>query len=287
MTACMNGEAPYRKMILIPTDFSRVCENAIGHGHEIAMRLGYSVTFLHVVPPGQVGKPSDGWASAATRKFRRLYTMKEPVESSLLIRTGNLFKVINKIAGQMHPNLMVLGTHGKQGMQYLYGSYALRIVLDAPCPVIVVHNRPFLKGYRNILVPVHGLMDACQTALWLIRLHKTFGSRVLLFRMAEADKSVDKNLRDIQLAIGSGLTSAGVQWDSAESDFKIDFTSQVLELASGMNADLIMTMPGSGDYRFSFVAWNERLMFNPSEIPVMCLNQLEPDDKWCEWMAEH
>ncbi len=283
----MNVVAPYRKLILIPTDFSRVCENAIGHGYEIARHLGYSLTFLHVVSPGPDGKHSDGWASPATRGFRKLYCIKEPVRSSLSIRTGNLFTMINKVAGQLHPNLMVLGTHGKHGLQYLYGSYALRVVLDAPCPVIVVHNRPILNGYRNILVPVHGLMDACQTALWLIRFHGIFGSRVLLFRMAEADKNVDKNLRDIQVAIGSGLTAAGVPWDAAESDLKKDFSSQVLELASGIKADLIMTIPGSGDYRFSFVAWNERLMFNPSEIPVMCLNQLEPDDKWCEWMAEN
>ena len=283
----MSGAAPYRKLILIPTDFSRVCENAIAHGFEIARRLEYSLKVLHVVSPGAEGKNSDGWASPATRDFRKLYTMKEPVSSSLSIRTGNLFKVINKMAGQLHPNLMILGTHGKHGLQYLYGSYALRVVLDAPCPVIVVHNRPVLNGYRNILVPVHGLMDACQTALWLIRFHAVFGSRVVLFRMAEADKGVDKNLRDIQLAIGSGLTSAGVPWDAAKSNIKMDFSSQVLEMASGMCADLIMTIPGSGDYRFSFVAWNERLMFNPSQIPVMCLNQLEPDDPWCEWMAEN
>ena len=287
MTTLMNGVTLYQKLILIPTDFSRVCENAIGHGYEIARHLGYSLTFLHVVQPGPGGKPSDVWASPALRDFRKLYNMKEPVRSSLTVRTGNLFKVINKVAGQLHPNLMVLGTHGKHGLQYLYGSYALRVVLDAPCPVIVVHNRPVLNGYRNILVPVHGLMDACQTALWLIRFHSIFGSRVLLFRMTETDKEVDKNLRDIQMAIGSGLSAAGVSWDAAESNPKMDFSSQVLELASGMGADLIMTIPGSGDYRFSFVAWNERLMFNPSKIAVMCLNQLEPDDNWCEWMAEH
>jgi nucleotide-binding universal stress UspA family protein len=287
MKASMNGNAPYRKLILIPTDFSRVCENAIHHGYEIARRLEYSLSFLHVVSPGPEGKRAGGWASPATRDFRKLYCMKEPVRSSLSIRKGNLFKVINKVAGQLHPNLMVLGTHGKHGLQYLYGSYALRVVLDAPCPVIVVHNRPVLNGYRNILVPVHGLMDACQTTLWLIRFHKIFGSRVMLFRMAEADKGVDKNLRDIQRAIGSELTTAGVPWDADESNLKMDFSSQVLELASGMSADLIMTIPGSGDYRFSFVAWNERLMFNPSEIPVMCLNQLEPDNQWCEWMAEN
>jgi hypothetical protein len=39
----------YNNVILIPTDFSEVCNNAIHHGVELANFLHYQVYILHVV----------------------------------------------------------------------------------------------------------------------------------------------------------------------------------------------------------------------------------------------
>ena len=38
---------------------------------------------------------------------------------------------------------------------------------------------------------------------------------------------------------------------------------------------MIMTMPGEDVPGFNFSAWNERLMFNEAQIPVMCVNPIE------------
>jgi nucleotide-binding universal stress UspA family protein len=276
---------PFSRSILIPTDFSRVCENAIHHGYELAKGLGYSITFLHVAPPeGKEGPTTPGWSDPATRNFRDLYVMNDPVKTGLVIRYGNLFKEINRMAEKVRPNLMILGTHGKQGMQKLYGSYALRVVLDAPCAVIVVHTQPFNLGYRKILVPVHGEIDPAQTAVWLIRMHTLYQSHVSLLRMTETDEDLNKRFREVLSGIIQKLAAAKVPFEISASDLHEDFSTQVLKFAGMIKADLIMTIPGSGDHRFSFSAWNERLMFNDDLIPVMILNQMDSTEEWCRWM---
>lgn len=276
----------FTRSILIPTDFSRVCENAIDHGYELAKRLNYSIHFLHVASKENRHEGSSGLINPATENFRKMYIMNDPVKTRLLIRYGNLFSEINRSAGKLHPNLLILGTHGKKGIQRLYGSYALRVVLDAPCAVIVVHTKPFSQGYRNILVPLHGELDAGQTATWLITMNSLFPVNVLILRMKETDEDLNKKLLAVQTEITGRISENKVVFRVSEADEQEDFSTQVLRMADACHSDLIMTIPGSGDHRFSLSKWNERLMFNDSEIPVMILNPLDYSEEWRGWMKE-
>ena len=39
----------YNSIVLIPTDFSDICNNAISHGVKLAKFLGYKVCILHII----------------------------------------------------------------------------------------------------------------------------------------------------------------------------------------------------------------------------------------------
>ena len=42
-------EIQYNNIVLIPTDFSEVCNNAVSHGVKLAKFLGYKACVLHVI----------------------------------------------------------------------------------------------------------------------------------------------------------------------------------------------------------------------------------------------
>ena len=42
-------EKKYNNIVLIPTDFSEVCGNAVSHGVKLAKFLGYKVFILHII----------------------------------------------------------------------------------------------------------------------------------------------------------------------------------------------------------------------------------------------
>ena len=42
-------EKKYNNIVLIPTDFSEVCGNAVSHGVKLAKFLGYKVCILHII----------------------------------------------------------------------------------------------------------------------------------------------------------------------------------------------------------------------------------------------
>jgi nucleotide-binding universal stress UspA family protein len=281
----------YNNVILIPTDFSEVCENAIQHGIELAQFLNYKVCVLHVInkQTDTVHQNNEADLEQIELNLRHCkdnYEKKYKIDIELLIKEGNILKVINKAASEIKANLMVLGTHGKQGLQHLFGSHALKVVLDAPCPVVVVQKRSFNNGYQNIVLPVSSDVEPRQSIEWILLMSRLFNSKIRLFQSLETDTVLDSRLKIIIQQITKIFNEKKIPYDIHTADISRDFSTQIISYAATQQSDLIMimTMPGEELPGFNFSAWNERLMFNEAQIPVMCVNPIELGDYYYEWM---
>ena len=185
-------DTKYNSIILIPTDFSEVCENAISHGTELARFLKYQVCLLHVIDKQdettlKKNDPALDPINQKLLKYKNEYEEKFGVKIETLVRNGNILKVIDKVAAELKANLMVMGTHGKQGMQHLFGSHALKVVVDSPCPVVVVQKRTFENGYRNIVLPVSNELESRQAIEWVMLMSRLFNSKILICQSHETD----------------------------------------------------------------------------------------------------
>jgi nucleotide-binding universal stress UspA family protein len=272
-----------KNVILIPTDFSEVGENAINHGLGLAQLLKYKICILHVITPqnGNTNKadsPGIEEVRLKLNKYREAYEGKYRVKIDIMTREGNIFKVINEVAAEIGAGLMVMGTHGKQGLQHLYGSYALKVVLDCPCPAIVVQKRMFEKGYRNIVLPIGNGIEAGQAVELLAMMHALFASEIHLLQLTETDPDQKERLKGITQQITRILDEKKVPWKISNTGLSTDFPVQVIAHAVEKRSDLIiiMSMPGENATGYSFSSWNEPLMFNEAQIPVMLLNPVDP-----------
>ncbi len=258
--------------ILIPTDFSAVAGNALAHGLELARGTRHRVSLLHICDEGGTGSQEEpaGKGILAGMQAHLLKFNQTGVKIETLVRKGNLFKTVNAVSAELAPALMVLGTHGKQGLQHLFGSYALRMVLDAPCPVLVVHDRPFGKGYRKIMVPVTVTLDGTVLTAWLRRFARLFSPEITILRPynePERDDPFDlpvsemaRTLKKLKLAYSVEKAPPGT-----------GFARQVTAGARARRCDLIMAMslPDTEATGYSLAEWTERLMFNPYRLPVL------------------
>ena len=124
------------------------------------------------------------------QNYKQEYEKKFKVAIETFIRYGNILKVIDNVAVELKANLMILGTPGKQGLQHLLGSHALKVVLDSPCPVVVVQKRAFDNGYRNIVLPVSNELESRQAVEWVILMSRLFNSKILLYQSLESDPAL-------------------------------------------------------------------------------------------------
>jgi nucleotide-binding universal stress UspA family protein len=123
---------------LIPLDFSPASVEALRLGVQIALRMGVRLSVLHVdsgIKPDEEG----------TRKaMARLMAIEVPsrVFVDLLWDVGAPAERINHHAIAGGHDLVVMGTHGKTGLERVFlGSVAELVVRTCSVPVLVTHDR--------------------------------------------------------------------------------------------------------------------------------------------------
>lgn len=138
------------KRILVPTDFGRTSEAALRYGLALARAFKAQLYLLHVPEhPGDAAEteyPIGLFATMQNAAHDRLSHLLTAVEVSefapvCAMRIGKPYDEIVKYAAECEIDLIVMGTHGREGVaRVVMGSVAERVVRKAPCPVLTVHN---------------------------------------------------------------------------------------------------------------------------------------------------
>jgi nucleotide-binding universal stress UspA family protein len=140
------------KRILCPIDFSDASRAALEQAAELAKRYGAKVALFHAYPvPGYTFPDGSFVASSkmleelSEQARRHLLEWKEIAEKMGIAQVeigtaiGEPAHEILAFAKAQNADLLVLGTHGRTGIQHaLMGSVAERVVRRATCPVLTV-----------------------------------------------------------------------------------------------------------------------------------------------------
>jgi nucleotide-binding universal stress UspA family protein len=160
------GDLVYKR-ILVPIDFSEHSKKTISYATRFASRYNATVQLLHVfeipdnaaTPYGrqpQTCNQNKSQVDAAEQDARETLTAFENqllnagVKVEAYLRVGYPFDEIVQMANHFHVDLIIIGSHGYTGMtRLLGGSTAERVVERAPCPVLVVKERPSPRRARH------------------------------------------------------------------------------------------------------------------------------------------
>jgi nucleotide-binding universal stress UspA family protein len=138
----------YRR-ILVPLDFSPGSRAALDQAIEMARVFTGSLSLLHVVVPPEyalgrlelLATVLDG-VRASLDEERRHAIESEISNVETIIGDGPAARQIVHIADSGHYDLIVMGTHGRTGIDRLVvGSVAENVVRHAHCAVLTVRQR--------------------------------------------------------------------------------------------------------------------------------------------------
>ena len=268
-------------IILVPTDFSEVCHNAIDHSVKIAEEINFKVCIYHVINKDTYTffGSKENINQAVKEKLQGLideFRLNHNVEMEYAYEDGNIFDLIHKKAAEIGANIIILGTHGKKGMQYLLGSHALKVIKEAQMPTLVVQKKKF-AGYKDILLPVNSFTEARQKVGAAIDVANKFDSTIHIFKELVKDTVEANRINIITKHISEAFKKANVSFSIETAIKSGDSPKVAVDYAVENNLDLIMilTEPEIGTTYFNLGPWNEKIMFNDAQIPVMCINPVE------------
>lgn len=265
-------------LILVPTDFSEVCENAVRHTLQIAKYIDFKVSLLHVVNEDTLNYLQKNNLSKSTledklKEHVEKYKIEFGIDVDYVLKEGELFKQVQKAVSEVGASMVVLGTHGKVGFQKITGSYALKVITKTHVPTIVVQKRPLTNPYRNIVFPVTFSTQDRQKVNWAIYIAKTFRSTIHIFPKRESEKYKKGKIMSVVKQIKVIFDKHNVKYvDKVSEEGAGNFSKQVLDYAVSNDADLIMTMVNKHRFLPFLSSMDEQIIFNSSQIPVICIN---------------
>lgn len=285
-----NQEKKYNNIVLVPTDFSEVCGNAVSHGVKLARFLGYKVFILHIInkeTKAALKKKNveTDYIDIRLKEYKKYYEKRYDVEIDTMAVEGSIFSTINTVAREIKANIMVMGTHGKKGLQHVFGSYAMKVVEESTIPVVVVQKRSFRSGYRNIVFPVSNDLEPRQAVQWAKLMAKLFTAKIHIYVAPEKEIARRTALNIITGQITNVFDAEKVSYVIAQAEKASGFADQVISYSVLKHADLIMIMtrPNIDVAGFTLAAWSEKLMFNQAQIPIMGINPIEYGYHYYEW----
>lgn len=123
------------KGILLAVDGSRCADTAAVSAGILAKRCGLPVTVLSVCANDDL---KCDMVQAMADRVRDLLR-KDGVPADSVVKEGNPAKAIIEAAAENECDLIVLGSHGRTGLdRILMGSVSQQVVVQAKCPVMVV-----------------------------------------------------------------------------------------------------------------------------------------------------
>lgn len=258
--------------IVVPSDFTAVSNVAIRYACEIGKSTKSDVHLLHIVKnASEMADAQEKLANqAAEHKKQNGYDIK------IITRVGNIFDDIPNVAVEEKAELIVMGTHGLQGMQFIVGSHALRIITESKVPLIVVQGgSEQVAKVRRILVPLDLHQETKQKLRIACDVAEKFNAEIHLISPKEKDEFLHNRLAR-NISYGEGyLEQRKIAYKTTITESGSGgFVKELLKYAKYAEIDLICIL-NTAEERLVHalgVDSEQKIITNESAIPVMILN---------------
>lgn len=281
--------------ILVPTDGSECANAAVSYAADLAKRYDATVHVLSVVDSRMLENAPhydqlrEEYAELAERTCDTLSTADLSVKRA--VRTNVPHTAIVKYAAEQAIDLVVMGTHGRTGVErYLLGSVTEKVVRLSDVPVLTVKSDDdgaFTYPYTDILVPTDGSEGAGVAVDLAVDLARTYDARIHALSVIEtAETGVDARSGGIYDALEESAQSAVKSVEERAEDASVSSVETRIEhgipyrsigsYVDEHDIDLVVmgTHGRTGIERYLLGSVTEKTV-RTSPVPVMTVRQPE------------
>lgn len=274
------------KHILVATDFSQAAENALNQAATIAQKAGIGVVLFHVNNShteklmAAAGEHQDHLASYMESLCEGI-TEKFGIACKPLVYEGSIFSEIPNEAADPDCVMLVMGTHGSQGIrQKLFGADLLKISRKSPVPVLAMPGAALKNSdtLQRILFPFGGHEKIDSKIDAVAFLAEILGSEVIFYSIDRfANKVSDTMRKQVEKAI-SVFDEKNIRHTTVRDEmtsFSVGFANQTLAYAKANGIHLIAVMSTKSD-NLSFITEVDReaLINNDAGISILLTTDL-------------
>lgn len=266
--------------ILVPTDFTNVSDYALEYAVLFAKKLAKEITLLHIIKKDanyqEAEKQIESQADAILQRHG--------IKPSTIIREGSIFTAIGEVSNELNTEMVIMGTHGRKGVQKFTGMWALKVIVKAKAPFLVVHDFPKKETIDKIVFPVDFKKENIEKIRLASHIAKVFNSKIYIYKASAKvkflwfirfnDKGFLKSIFFNMNASEKYFKSNDIPYEIAQARPDKNFSDEIVNYSTELGADLVMiTTTKSIDISDYILGASEQsIIDNQAKIPVFCLN---------------
>jgi nucleotide-binding universal stress UspA family protein len=272
----MNPNLAYS--FLVPIDFTERSVHALQYAASIIQRNDGIIHLLHVIDERTTPSKEDFQATQErVAEYAREQQEKLKVNIIPNIVTGNIFISIGETAKKLGVQLIVMGIHGMHGIQFIIGSFAARVILGSPVPVLLTNGLKQFSDFKNIVLPLDMDIQMDHLIKKTLEMGLLFNSTIHLYSRSEEltfwrkRKHEMRIKKTMNMVIKAGLICQNVTLNSIEENL----ADRVVEYAENVNADLIMVTTQNQHNSSEYVIVENGIkLMEKSKTPLFFVNSL-------------
>jgi nucleotide-binding universal stress UspA family protein len=257
-----------KNLYIVPYDFTPVSEKALEYALFLGGKVRAEIMLLNVAPD----KPKSMRAKAKLQAL--IETMKTPpaVELTMSVRVGSIFSDIGKVAKKEHAQLIIMGTHGKRGLQSLFGSHAMKVVTSADCPFLIVQKSTQVKDVNNILVPIDLTKESLQIVNIAGDMSNMLGSKVHVLSENQSDQILHTRLHNRISIVKDQYEERSITPTIEITKKRGSYEKKIMNYAKENDGGMIAIAYHSESLLPQFDTFAQNLMCNKAGIPFLVVN---------------
>ena len=256
---------------LIPFDFTSVSESALRLGLDLAEANNGSVYLLHIVK-----KNSE--KTTARKQFTEVFGSLTPAEQSVTstkVIVGDLYEDVGKAGDILKASLIVMGTHGAQGMQKVFGSHAVKLINSSSTPFLITQGKKSVDKIKNIVMPFSFEKESIQITTFAASIAKKFNAKIHLVGCHDTDDWIETKTKTNQLVVRRAFNELGVDHEIVNFAPSKTYEEEVLKYAKEIDADIIAAAYYKEGFLPSPNTFIQTMIENEHQIPLLTVNSEE------------
>ncbi len=259
--------------ILVPIDSTEQTIIALHQSYNLARLTNSKIVLLSIDEDDtkNVQKRLDELAKEASEKSG------QPTET--MIRKGNVYEEINKVADVINPMFIMIGLTSKINISKIIGKNAFKMVRESNHPVITIRGKHHRDGCKVILLPLDLSKETREKVTKAIELAKLFNATIRVISiLTQNDEEAENKLISYSNQVWKYIKEEGVRC-SIKTLRGQDIPQMILDYGKEVEADLILIMSKAElSMREFFIGTVAQRIINESEIPVLSYRPMERKD---------
>lgn len=254
---------------MVPYDFTPTSQKALEYALHIGKHVHTDIKLLHLVSDKKKGM------AMKTKLDELAKSTKCPdgVEISAVVKVGNIFTDIGKIAKEEKAQLIIMGTHGIRGMQRLFGSFAMKVIISADCPFLVVQKTTEIKEVNRLAVPIDLTKESLQITKIAGDMARINGAEVHVLAEKQTDQILNTRLKNrLGLVKQQYEDEIGIEPKISLVKKGGSYRKKVMSYAKENNIDMIALAYHSESLFPQFDNFAQGLITNKPGLPVLVIN---------------